>query len=45
MRCSDLKTKAMVLKKMNSSAVVEFDKNKLLVDNLVVDQFEVVAKV
>ena len=37
-RCSDLKTKAMVLKKIDELLnVVEFGKNKLLVDNLVVD--------
>ena len=46
MRCSDLKTKAMVLKQIyRFSDVVELGKNKLLVNNLVVDQFEVLAKV
>ena len=45
MRCADLKTKAMVLQKVERSWIVELGQNKLLVGDLVVDQFEVVAKV
>ena len=44
-RYADIKTKAMVLKAMDWGGIVELGKNKYLVDNLVIYQFEVVAKV
>ena len=38
-QCADIKNKAMILKQIDYHSVVELSKDKLLVDNLVIDKF------